>query len=354
VGKRVETKQFIKLCIPVAIVSYLGFLIQYFYLFFWVSMGAFVFLWLFFWKIDYKKAFIYLGANALALAAAVLTYPSSVRHMFGGYRGSEAAVGLLDLGSTWMRLSFFIGLLNDFVFGGALVILVVMIFVGTMYRNRARRVTRGATKASASTGGATSRPEILALVFSAVGYFLLTAKAALLVGSASNRYEMPIYGIIALIIIWDVYEIFSGIQSANDRNYRVGLVVAVFIAALIIKGLVADDHVLFLYKEDPEKIAYAKDHSTDVAVVMFNPATPQNVWRLTNELLQYDRVFYMNEENLEPIEDATVASADSIVLYAADNDLQHEAFENLLNSCDRLTTMEELFDEDMWTSYIVR
>ena len=338
---------------PIVLVSYLGFLIQYFYLYFWAGIGAFTFLWLCFSRFDFKRAFIYAGSNVLALGLAVLTYPSSVRHMFGGYRGSEAAGGLFDLGNTWMRVSFFIGLLNDFVFGKCLLIVITLILMGTLYLNlrRSREVATGHKQRYQSP-----RPEILALVVATAVYFLLTAKTALLVGAASNRYEMPVYGLIGFIIIWDVYMVFTRIEDygKGNRNRSFVMIIMVFFAVLILKSLVVDDNVLFLYKEDTEKIAYAANHSGEVAVVMYNPATPQNVWRLTDELLQYDRVFYMDEENLEPLTEAEITGASEITLYAADDPMQIEAFGNLLDSCPGISTMAPLFVEDMWSSYVLK
>ena len=49
-----------------------------------------------------------------------------------------------------------------------------------------------------------------------------------------------------------------------------------------------------------------------------------------------------------------VAGADKIILYAADNDLQEKAFENLFESCKGLRSMESVFTEDMWTVYEVK
>ena len=40
--------------------------------------------------------------------------------------------------------------------------------------------------------------------------------------------------------------------------------------------------------------------------------------------------------------------------YAADNDLQEKAFENLFESCKGLRSMESVFTEDMWTVYEVK
>ncbi len=345
-----DIKKLIAVWAPIVLVSYLGFLTQYFYLYFWVGIGAFTFLWLAFSRFDFKKAFIYAGANVLALGLAIITYPSCISHIFGGYRGADAAGGLLDLAGTWMRMSFFIGLLNDFVFGKCLLIIITLILMGTMYLNlrRSRDVATGKRQKYQSP-----RPEIIGLLVATAVYFILTAKTALLVGAASNRYEMPIYGLIIFFIIWDVYIVFYRIESFGKDNKKRSLVMvmAVFFAILIVKGLAIDGNVLFLYKEDPEKIAYAADHKDQVAVVMFNPATPQNVWRLTDELLMYDRVFYMNEENLEALTEGDVVNADSITLYAADDDLQKQAFDNLLESCTKLSSMEELFTEDMWACY---
>ena len=193
------------------------------------------------------------------------------------------------------------------------------------------------------------RPEIIILTLASLGYFLLTSKTALLVGSASNRYEMPIYPLLILLIFMDVYYVLSDMGN-KALIYAMGAI----LIALLLKGHLSDKSVLFLYPEDTEKIAYAAENSSEVAVVMFNPKTPQNVWRLTDELLEYPKVFYMDEENLEKITDPAVTGADKIILYAADDELQEEAFENLFESCKGLSTMNSVFTEDMWTTYEVR
>ena len=61
----------------------------------------------------------------------------------------------------------------------------------------------------------------------------------------------------------------------------------------------------------------------------------------------------MDEENLDKITDPAVTGADKIILYAADDELQEDAFENLFDSCKKLSTMSSVFTEDMWTTYEV-
>ncbi len=320
--------------LPMMVVSYLGFLVQYFYLFFFVSIGFAYTMWLIFANKDIKNAAIYVCSCVVSLGLAVITYPASLSHMFGGYRGSDASGSLFDLQNTGIRLSFFVGLLNDFVFGGGLlfaVLFVIIALMAIMIKNKKHRKIRS---------------EAIVLGIGALGYFLLTAKAALLVGSASNRYEMPIYGIIIMLVFWDAHFVM---EIIDNKSYLYGFTAVM--AAFLLKGLFSDQNVLFLYTEDTAKIQYAEENKAEVAIVMFNPQTPQNVWRLTDELLVYDKVFYMDEENIDVITDSEVSGADKIILYAADDDIQNQAFENILNSCTDISDMEKVFVEDMWSTY---
>ncbi len=336
-----EIKDYVlKSLLPVMAVSYIGFLIQYFYIFFFVSVGIALTAWIVFVRKDIRNGAIYVGACALSLGLAVLTYPKCLSHMFGGYRGTGASGSLFDIANTGMRISFFVGLLNDFVFAGGLILLVFMIFLGILLRMTSRN--------PAKRKGELPRPEVIILTIGAIGYFLLTSKTALLVGSASNRYEMSIYGLLILLIFMDGFYVLS--KMGNPVLVYMFSAVTI---ALLLKGHVYDKNVLFLYKEDNQKIAYAIENREQVAVVMFNPATPQNVWRLTDELLVYPKVFYMNEENLDKIEDARIISADRIILYAADDDLQQQAFDNLFDSCSGLSVMKPVATEDMWSTYEV-
>ena len=156
---------------------------------------------------------------------------------------------------------------------------------------------------------------------------------------------MPVYGLMILIVFWALYVVNAKI---GFRVY-LPLVLALFVS-IIVNGHVNGKSVLFLYKEDVAKISYAKENKDEVAVVMFNPATPHNVWRLTDELLQYDRVFYMNEENVEKLTESDVINADKIILYVADSDLKEAAINNLTDSCTKVQNLTQIDSEDMWTT----
>ncbi len=325
----------IKLLLPIMAVSYVGFLIQYFYIFFFVSIGFCLAVWMFFFKKDIWNTIAYVFGCAVSLGLAVITYPASLHHMFGGYRGSDASGSLFDIGNTGMRIAFFTGLLNDYVFSGGLIIALLLVVAGTMalmIKNKRHRRMKS---------------EAIILAIGTLAYFLLTAKSALLVGSASNRYEMPVYGLIILLAFWDVYYVF---ESGENKTYLYAFAAAMI--ALLLKGLIYDRNVLFLYPEDTAKIQYAREMNEDsVAVVMYNPATAYNVWRLTDELIEYDKVFYMNEENLDEITEKEVVEASRIILYVADDQVKDEAINNLIDCCKMIVSKSYISSEDMWTTY---
>lgn len=328
---------FLKYLLPIMVISYLGFLTQYFYLFFFVGIGFSMTVWMFFGKKQRIKSIIYVICCGVSLAAAVLTYPASVHHIFGGYRGNEAAGSLFDLGSTFLRMSFFTGLVNDFVFAGLLWLIVIAIAVAILVRLYGKKI-QGKKKDNIA-------PELLILIIATVFYFLMTAKCALLVGSASNRYEMPVYGLMIAIVIIGADHYIEISDGAIKR-----IAVIAILGMILFKGFVIDKKVLFLYPEDVAKVQYASDNQNEVAIVMFNPVSPHNVWRLTDELLQYQEVYYMDEENLEELTDERILNADKIVLYVADNEYQEKALQNLMDSAG-LYEMNQIFTEDMWKTF---
>jgi hypothetical protein len=84
---------------------------------------------------------------------------------------------------------------------------------------------------------------------------------------------------------------------------------------------------------------------------MFNPVTAHNVWRLTDEILEYDKVYYMDESNLQRVTDPEIVNADKVILYVADEDHQQEAIEEFVNGCKNLSDITWISSEDMWTTF---
>ncbi|MCH4190999.1 MAG: hypothetical protein LKF52_01740 [Butyrivibrio sp.] len=329
---------YFRFILPIMICSYLGFLTQYYYMIFFFFIGVFYTLWILVTegarehqhKKALKDALVYVASCATALMLAVVSYPASAVHIFRGYRGKEAAAEFASAGNFGQRAEFFLGLLNRDVFGGCFYILVALLIISmVIYRIRIRT-------------------EMKMVLTAVTGYFLVVSKTALLLGNTSNRYEMPVYGLILLVVIFMARDVIL-----HGRKYRKqATVLLVFLSVfLTMKGLFLDRNVLFLYPEDESRIAYAKENRDVPVIIMYHDQTPDNVWRLTDELLEYPRMYFMSEANKDRITDQTIMSARKLLVYAADYDTQKESLQAILESDQNLKGYRIVSQKDMWTLY---
>lgn len=329
---------YLKFLLPVMLCSYLGFLTQYYYMIFFFFTGVFYTLWILYTQgirehqrgKALRQALIYVCACAGSLLLAVLSYPASVSHIFRGYRGKEAAAEFASAGNLGQRIGFFLGLLNRDVFGGCFYFLAALLIIAMfIYRIRIRT-------------------EMKMVLTAVTGYFLVVSKTALLLGNTSNRYEMPVYGLILLMIVFMARDVIRHGTKYRRQAAFLLILLAVFLTA---KGLFLDRNVLFLYPEDESRIAYAKQNSDIPVIIMYHDQTPDNVWRLTDELLEYPQMYFMSQADQDQITDQTITTARKLLVYAADYDTQKESLQTVLDSNPNLTGYSIVSKKDMWTLY---
>ena len=358
-----------KYLISIALVNFFGFMTQYYYLIFMTMIGFSFCMWMltivprkkvtdgdgnseeYFEKIGFKIAIkytaMYVLACGISLMFAVFVYPASLSHIFRGYRGKEAQAAFSDAANILDRFGFFIGLVNEYLLSDlgllflilfALAVLGIRIFP-KVKKERDRKVVF----------------QIRLLVFTTFCYFFIVAKTALLLGNTSNRYEMPVYPIIILIL---VYFTRIGARVIVGNRFVKGISLPLAITAIIFsvvcaRGLITYKHVLFLYPEEKEYMAFARESLSkgDKLVIAYNDQTPDNIWRLTDEILVFPEAFYVNEANTEEIVGGEFASCESFCAYIADNDNKDAVIENLLYSNLNVTEYEEVYKKDMWTLY---
>ena len=109
--------------------------------------------------------------------------------------------------------------------------------------------------------------------------------------------------------------------------------------------------ILFLYEEEGEKVEYARDNHDVPALVLYNSATPDKVWWITNELLEYPKIYFISEENDTAIDDEAILSSDKLIVYAADDDNQQKMLQMIVDSSDKLDGYKEVGHEENWTTY---
>lgn len=428
--------------LPLMAVNYLGFLTQYYYIIFLFFTAAFFCLWRLWTDRKLWNCIKYGMVCGVSLLLAVFSYPASLSHIFRGYRGTGAASEFLDAANTGDRLRFFGGLVNEYLFDGFLglwvlliVFLACLLAVGR-YRAGKRGILADAGRNGKTAGmdvGKNARADVRMdigieglkgigtdiggkagkedatvgsrektayglLLFAVCGYFFTVSKTALLLYETSNRYQLPIYGILLLLVMTAVYGLWTenvfffmerysnekklceekncGKNQADAANQidvikkekrygnqwerkasRFTWACGIGLAAIMLIFLADDIHglvsgkVIFLYEEDGEHMEYAKANAHMPVIVLYNDATPYHVWWCSQELMQYDRIYFASEGNLEKITDEVINSSERAIVYAADYDTQGDSLEMILESCPDLEEYRLISRKGLWSVY---
>lgn len=355
--KGIRALSFKGFLLPIAVVTYLGFLTQYYYFIFLFFMAAAFCIYLLWKERNLWNCVRYGVSLAVSFALAYLTYPSCLGQMFRGQRGAEAAHNFFDLSNTITRLRFFWQLLDEYVFGNMLTVFLLLLFcliAAAIYRKRK------STQKSAYAGVfRKNNRAYLILFFTVAGYFPAVSKTALMLGNTSIRYQYPVYGMAVLLVFaaiggnMQACLIYDGEKDKNERAKKLVSMAAVIICIFInASGLLAG-RVTFLYPEDKERIDYARERAMqDVPVVcLYDDEREWCVWDCADEFFEYDRIYFAACDAAEPIEDAAVAGAGSILVYlsnAADTEGQ---LKRIQRSNPNLTEYEMKWQEKFYTVY---
>lgn len=312
-----DTKISLRTLLVMAAVTYVGFLTQYYYFIFLFFLAAAFCVWLLWRDRGIGNCLRYGLFQGLAFVLAYLTYPAFPGQMFKGQRGAQATENFFDLSNTFERIGFFWDLMNRYVFGGLLGLMILLFGVaalaGCMTKTSQRK--RAYTQASEKAGSGQCRErQVLCgvsfcmLLFTAAGYFLAVSKTALLLGDTSNRYQLPIYGIAVLLLL-------LGAAFLLRRFFRTWAA-AVFCMAVVALSYVRAG-VVFLYPEAEEGVALAREQAAAQipAVYVYKPGEEWCIWAVADELMEYDRVYFVSAAGGEPIKEPSIAAADAVVAY---------------------------------------
>ncbi len=310
---------FVKFLLPMAAVTYVGFLTQYYYFIFLFYMALAFCVYLLWRERNLRNCLRYGISQAAAFVLAYLTYPVCLGQMFRGQRGAQATENFFDLSNTLVRFRFFFDLLDEYVFGNMLSVFLLLIIVMAMALSfRRRRERMGADGIVYGL-----------LLFTAFGYFFTVAKTALLLGNTSNRYQLPIYGIIVLLVFWTISGLWRqfwrqdgfGQDRINEKGEKTGrrlvpLAVAAFCLAVDLFGLSAE-RVPFLYPRAKEEAALARERAAaNIPVVyIYKPGEEWCVWAVAHELMEYDRVYFVSAASEDAITEPAIVNAEAVVGY---------------------------------------
>ena len=359
--------------VPLAAVVYLGFLTHYYFAVYLFFLAAAMEFYLLFekaehktWGQKWKDCILYAAVVIGSLVAAVLSYPACLGHIFRGYRGTEAMGAFFDPGNTWGRLNFFVGLLNEYAFGGLLFVLILVLAVLAITAWALQRLKRSALQSESGIRGQKpseiSKPSADAAKEQAVGfweryrilwipaaaslgYFAVVTKTALLTAEEANRYQIPIYGMLLLLAVILFLMLVRKVCGAGCFGKK-GVCGAVLLFLLFLTcgqlyGLL-DGKVLFLYEGDAENIAFAEENADVPTVYFYNPALMWMVWDDSLELMRYDEVYFASLADTSPLEDERLAGANRALVYVARTEASEAALEAAAAGVEKPVKIEKI------------
>ena len=375
VKKNEEKLPVLKCLVPMVAVTYLGFLTQYYYFIFLFYLAIAFCAWLLWRDRNIWNCLRYGVSQCVAFVLAYLTYPSCLGQMFRGQRGAQAAENFFDFSNTFERVRFFYDLMNRYAFGHLLSILLLILFVFAVAVYRWNRRT---AKAEAEQPEKTAYEDCVSkqaeqtalgkhavgfgaafwmITFAALGYFLTVSKTALLLGETSNRYQLPIYGIIVLLVFGAISALWRRMVSVCSRyvkyekcirymQYAEAAAVLLCLTAILLGHW--KDGVVFLYQEDREQIDFAKERAAQgtPAVYLYQPGEEWCIWDVADELLMYPRVYFATADSVDSINDAEIQNADSFVVYIAEGADDRQIERILSGKSDSMIERTRMFDEE--------
>jgi hypothetical protein len=341
-GRQCAVRLPVRTLLAMAAVTYVGFLTQYYYFIFLFFMATAFCIWLLWRDRNIWNCLRYGVFQGLSFALAYLTYPAFPGQMFKGQRGAQATENFFNLSNTLERVTFFWDLMNRYVFGGLLGLMLLFLVAAAaavrLQNRRGRHV--GVEEAETAQNGRDGEETVFSgaafymLLFAAAGYFLAVSKTALLLGGTSNRYQLPVYGIAVLLLVLGAEKVFrqtAGMRLAGGERRETaaiphvctgwqekrmtGVAAAFCLAAVALSYVRAD--VEFLYPEAAEAVALARDQADAQipAVYIYKPGEEWCIWAVADELMQHDRVYFVSAAGEAPILEPTIAAADAVVIY---------------------------------------
>ncbi len=381
VQSRADRLPFFKFLLPLMIITYLGFLTQYYYFIFLFFMGFAFCLYLIWRDRNLWNCIRYGGSQAVVFVLAYLTYPSWPGQMFRGQRGAQATSNFFDVSNTLTRISFFWELMNEYVFGKMLLPLLIVLFIMAVYLVWRRNAGTGAGKKQSSEEQSRERQDSeeqnwekqsseeqnwkkqnseeqnrekqswrgndraawILLLCAVAGYFLAVSKTALLLGDTSVRYQTPIYGMAVLLL-------FGMIWKSAERFGKKGIVAAsalVLLCMLSNLSALFSGRVVFLYPEAEERLCFAEEQAArnTPVICLYDAGQSWCVWDCADEFFEYERIYFASQNDTVPIADAVVAESEALVVYLSGTAEKQEQLQRILDSNPRLTEYELKYQE---------
>lgn len=319
--------------LPVFVTIFAGFLTQYYYVIACFFLSLFYCIALLLISLKNIKRVIAYGITAFtALCSTYVVWPTSVFHIFKGYRGEDSVNSLLSVSNISSRASLFIGNLNRNVYGGLLIVVAAAFIIGAV--DICVRIKRNGL----GCAGMIRLYQFLMLVLSSICYFVIISKIGLKAGAASNRYVYPVYGLFIILTVIGFIEVLK-LKMKQQMAWSVTLLlmIVILISAFVQK------QVLYLYPEEEIINTYLAENA-DVPMIVVNKDDGSYDRRM-KDYLQRTEVYFAGADNKQELEDERIAAADRLIVYIQEGISRDEALNNIKEVNSELVNARDIFTD---------
>lgn len=352
-SRNCSRRHFILLLTAGASICYCAFLTHYFALLIPFFLTAFYSLYTLFCRKGIWRMLIYGAVCALSVALGVISFPASLQHIFGGYRGTGVLHGLFG-GEMPDRLSVFIGYMQAWIFSGTLypclILFTVMLLLLTglvIRKNGWKNIHNFVCR-------------MLAIPFSLFTSYIILCGGSLIVGEASCRYFYPVAALLfpyTAYTLWGAFSVFgNGIGQSDDSDGKRRFVFGIMAAGTLVLALIpaafgyGRKNVLFLYEEDAEKLEFSREYSEYPLIMVFGSAFSYRSWYVDNQLWPFEQVFYLSYDQREALSDKKLQNAEKIVVYM---DAPTDVLEQLIADNSHLTSYTRIRQDKYYYVYLL-
>ncbi len=299
-------------------VTVLGFLTQYFFLFYCLVLAAVtvVLLWCHNRK---KELWIYIRSMICAAVIGVVCFPFSIVHVFSSGRGVEAlenlSSGLAGYGS---RLASFLGILTDRTYGILLLSLVIVLAGVWLVRFRKKGC-------------------VWMLILPVAAYFFLAARMS---PYLVDRYIMAVFPFVMLIGLL----VLCGAALELGRKFRIEKVLPILCGALLVFQMVRlmQYDGTYLYQGYAKQEQLAKEYAEYPCICVYDGV---GYYENLLEFTQYEKTLLLTGEELANRKDVeSIQALDKVVVLVKQNVDMEQVCETLENTYGLVRQQELLGD----------
>lgn len=329
----------LKQLLLLSLITITGTLSQYYFLIFLFWLAA-VFCMVLFIQKKWAALFQYISTMLFSGICSIALYPTMIRHIFSGYRGEEAAHKLVSIQGAFGDIQDMFSLMSRQLANRHLGSFLLAMLAWALLLILFKKIPLIYLFYS------------LILAAPAALYFLTVTKISPFV---VDRYITPVYGIVYGLITAGL----AFLTKASLINVRITAVkyfvsaavlcVGVFISIHHISGNVEQSRYWFA-----ERNQAIRDYTAvnDSCIYISADEYHWKIWSEFPSFLEYEKIYYIDGLQWNPIVDKTLSFSDEILVYIEDGVDVEKARSYILNELG-YRTWELLFESAYAAGYVI-